>query len=129
MNKHILQRIPTVFSFLMALPTSLLIVLPVLYFGKRYQGWFLTQKEKFSVHIIIEAVSILGLSMFAFNEDNEYILLLLGQIVYPIVTLLKIYPTRELLESNFYVVYLLNLYFSDLIPNMLYVLSALIVTA
>ena len=81
------------------------------------------------LHIIIEALSILGLSIFAFNEDNEYILLLLGQIVYPIVTLLKIYPTRELLESNFYVVYLLNLYFSDLIPSMLYVLSALIVTA
>ena len=129
MYKHILLRIPTVFSFLMALPTTLLMVLPVLYFGKKHQRGFLTQKEKFSLHIIIEALSILGLSMFAFNEDNEYILLLLGQIVYPIVTLLKIYPTRELLESNFYVVYLLNLYFSDLIPSMLYVFSALIVTA
>jgi hypothetical protein len=45
------------------------------------------------------------------------------------VTLLKMYPSRELLENNFYVVYLLNLYFSDLIPSMLYVLSALVVTA
>jgi hypothetical protein len=43
------------------------------------------------------------------------------------VTVLKILPSKELLENNFYVAYLLNLYFSDLIPSMLYVLSALIV--
>jgi hypothetical protein len=35
-------------------------------------------------------------------------------------------PSKELLENNFYVAYLLNLYFNDLIPSMLYVLSALI---
>ena len=97
MYKHILLRIPTVFTFLLALPTSLLLVLPVLYFGNKYQGWFLTQNEKFSVCIIIEAISILALSLFAFNEDDEYILLLLGQIVYPLVTLVKMYPSRELL--------------------------------
>jgi hypothetical protein len=43
------------------------------------------------------------------------------------VTLLKMLPSKELLENNFYVAYVLNLYFSDLIPSMLYVLSALIV--
>jgi len=48
--------------------------------------------------------------------------------MYPIVTLLKMFPSKELLDSNYYVVYLLNLYFSDLIPSMLYVLSALIAT-
>ena len=48
--------------------------------------------------------------------------------MYPIVTLLKMLPSRELLESNYYVICLLNLYFSDLIPSMLYVLSALVVT-
>jgi hypothetical protein len=40
---------------------------------------------------------------------------------------LKILPSKELLENNFYVAYLLNLYFSDLIPSMLYLLSPLIV--
>jgi hypothetical protein len=97
MYKHVLLRIPTVFTFLLALPTTLLFVLPVLYFGNNYQEWFLTQNEKFSVYIIIEAISFLALSLFAFNKDTEYILLLLGQIVYPIVTLVKMYPSRELL--------------------------------
>jgi hypothetical protein len=71
MNKHILLRIPTVLTFLLALPTSLLIVLPVLYFGNKNQEWFLSQNEKFLVHIIFEAIGFLGLSMFALNEDNE----------------------------------------------------------
>ena len=66
--------------------------------------------------------------MLALNEEYEYITLQLGQIIYPIVTLLKMFPSRELLESNYYVMYLLNLYFNDLIPSMLYVLSALVVT-
>jgi len=66
--------------------------------------------------------------ILAFNEDYEYIALQLGQILYPIVTLLKMIPSRELLESKYYDVYLLNLYFSDIIPSMLYVLSALVVT-
>ena len=65
--------------------------------------------------------------MLAFNEDYEYIGLLLAQILYPIVTILKILPSRELLESNFYIMYLLNLYINDIIPSMLYVLSALVV--
>ena len=60
---------------------------------------------------------ILGL-----NGDYEYIILLLGQFMYPITTLLKMYPSRELLESN-YVVYLLNMYFNDFIPSTLYLLS------
>jgi hypothetical protein len=68
------------------------------------------------------------MTILAFNEDYEYIGLQLGQILYPIVTLLKILPSRELLESNFYVVYLLNLYLSDFLPSMLYVLTALIDT-
>jgi hypothetical protein len=97
MYKHVLLRIPTVFTFLLALPTTFLFVLPVLYFGNKYQEWFLTQNEKFSVYIVIEAISFLALSVFAFNEDSEYILLLIGQIVYPIVTLVKMYPSRELL--------------------------------
>ena len=71
MYKHILLRIPIVFTFLMALPTSLLILLPVLYFGNKNQDLFLSQNDKFSVHIIFEAIGFLGLSMFAFNEDNE----------------------------------------------------------
>jgi hypothetical protein len=129
MYKHIVLRSPTVFPFLLALPTSLLIVLPVLYFGNKNQGWFMTQNEKLWVQIIIEALSFIGLCILGINKDNEYIILLLGQFLYPIVTLLKMYPSRELLENNFYVVYLLNLYFSDLIPSMLYVLSALVVTA
>jgi hypothetical protein len=62
-------------------------------------------------------------TIIGFNTDNEYIILLIGQFLYPIVTLLKMYPSRELLESNYYVVYLLNLYFSDIIPSMLYLLS------
>ena len=69
------------------------------------------------------------MGILGINKDNEYIILLVGQFLYPIVTLLKMYPSSELLENNFYVVYLLNLYFSDLIPSMLYVLSALVVTA
>jgi hypothetical protein len=80
------------------------------------------------VHTIIEAFTCLGLIMLALNEEYEYITLQLGQIIYPIVTLLKMFPSRELLESNYYVMYLLNLYFNDLIPSMLYVLSALVVT-
>jgi hypothetical protein len=43
------------------------------------------------------------------------------------VIVLKILPSKELLDNNFYVAYLLNLYFSDLIPSMLYLLSTLIV--
>jgi hypothetical protein len=65
-------------------------------------------------------IIILGL-----NSDYEYIILLLGQLLYPIATLLKMYPSRELLESNYYVVYLLNMYFNDFIPNTLYLLSAI----
>ena len=126
MYKHILLRSPTVFTFLLALPTSILIVLPVLYFGNKNQGWFLTQNEKLWMQIIIEA---LGFIVLCLNKDNENNILLVGQYLFPIVTLLKMYPSRELLENNFYVVYLLNLYFSDLIPSMLYVLSALVVTA
>ena len=80
------------------------------------------------MHTIIEAFTCLGLIMLAFNEEYEYITLQLGQILYPIVTLLKMFPSRELLQSNYYVMYLLNLYFNDLIPSMLYVLSALVVT-
>ena len=80
------------------------------------------------MHTIIEAFTCLGLITLAFNEEYEYIALLIGQILYPIVTFLKMLPSRELLESNYYVVYLLNLYFNDLIPSMLYVLSALVVT-
>jgi hypothetical protein len=68
------------------------------------------------------------MGILGINKDNEYIILLVGQFLYPIVTLLKMYPSRELLENNFYVVYLLNLYFSDLIPSMLYLLIALVVT-
>jgi hypothetical protein len=45
--------------------------------------------------------------------------------MYTISTLLKMYPSRELLRSNYYVVYLLNMYFNDFIPSMLYLLSAL----
>ena len=63
-------------------------------------------------------ISILGL-----NTDYEYIILLLGQFMYTISTLLKMYPSRELLRSNYYVVYLLNMYFNDFIPSMLYLLS------
>ena len=59
------------------------------------------------------------------NTDYEYIILLLGQFMYPIATLLKMYPSRELLESNYYVVYLLNMYFNDFIPSTLYLLSAI----
>ena len=65
-------------------------------------------------------INILGL-----NSDYEYIILLAGQFMYPIATLLKMYPSRELLESNYYVVYLLNMYFNDFIPNSLYLLSAM----
>jgi hypothetical protein len=64
-------------------------------------------------------IIILGL-----NSDYEYIILLLGQIMYPIATLLKMFPSRELLESNYYVVYLLNMYFNDFIPSTLYLLNA-----
>jgi hypothetical protein len=64
-------------------------------------------------------------TILGFNTDNEYIILLIGQFLYPIVTLLKMYPSRELLESNYYVVYLLNLYFNDIIPSMLYLLSSI----
>jgi hypothetical protein len=64
-------------------------------------------------------------TILGFNTDNEYIILLIGQFLYPILTLLKMYPSRELLESNYYVVYLLNLYFNDIIPSMLYLLSAI----
>ena len=80
------------------------------------------------MHTIIEAFTCLGLIMLASNEEYEYITLQLGQIMYPIVTLLKMFPSRELLQSSYYVIYLLNLYFNDLIPSMLYVLSALVVT-
>ena len=93
MFNHILQRIPTVFTFLLALPTSLLILLPILYFGKKNQKWFLTQNQKLTVHMIIEAFSFLGLSIFGFNQDNEYIIMLVGQILYPLVTLLKMFPS------------------------------------
>jgi hypothetical protein len=65
-------------------------------------------------------------TILGFNTDNEYIILLIGQFLYPIVTLLKMYPSRELLESNYYVVYMLNLYFNDIIPSMLYLLSPII---
>ena len=64
-------------------------------------------------------------TILGFNTDNEYIILLIGQFLYPIVTLLKVYPSRELLERNYYVVYLLNLYFNDIIPSMLYLLSSI----
>ena len=66
-------------------------------------------------------------SILGFNTDNENTILLLGQFIYPFVTLMKMYPSRELLESNYYVVYLLNMYFKDIIPSMLYLLSALLV--
>jgi hypothetical protein len=88
----------------------------------------LTQEEKYSVHTIIEAFTCIGLIMLAFNAEYEHIALQLGQILYPIVTLLKMMPSRELLDSNYYVAYLLNLYFNDIIPSMLYVLSAIIFT-
>jgi hypothetical protein len=78
-----------------------------------------------SVHIIIGTISILMISILGFNTDYEYIILLLGQFMYPIATLLKMYPSRELLESNYYVVYLLNMYFNDIIPSTLYLLGAL----
>ena len=68
MYNHILVRSPTVFTFLMALPTSLLIVLPVLYFGNQNQGWFMTQNEKFAVHTCIEFFGFLGLITLAFNK-------------------------------------------------------------
>jgi hypothetical protein len=78
-----------------------------------------------TVHIIIGTISILMISILDFNTDYEYIILLLGQFIYPIATLLKMYPSRELLESNYYVVYLLNMYFNDIIPSTLYLLGAL----
>ena len=82
-----------------------------------------------TLHTCIEFFGFLGISLLAYNdEDYEIFLLLLGQVLYPIVTLLNIYPSRKLLERNYYVVYLLNLYFNDIIPNMLYLLSAIIVT-
>ena len=65
------------------------------------------------------------ISILGFNNDYEYIILLLGQFMYPIAALLKMYPSRELLESNYYVVYLLNMYFNDIIPSTLYLLSAI----
>ena len=66
-------------------------------------------------------------TIIGFNIDNEHIILLIGQFLYPIVCLLKMYPSRELLESNYYVVYLLNLYFNDIIPSMLYLLSPILI--
>ena len=65
------------------------------------------------------------ISILGFDTDYEYIILLLGQFMYPIATLLKMYPSRELLESNYYVVYLANMYFIDFIPSTLYLLSAI----
>ena len=85
----------------------------------------MTQKQKMSVNIIIEAISIIIISILGLNTNLEFIILLLSQFMYPIATLLKIYPSRELLESNYYVVYLLNMYFSDFIPSMLYLLNAI----
>ena len=78
-----------------------------------------------AVHIIFGTISILMISILGFNTDYEFIILLLGQFMYPIATLLKMYPSRELLESNYYVVYLLNMYFNDIIPSTLYLLGAL----
>ena len=78
-----------------------------------------------TVHIIIGTISILMISILGFNTDYEHIILLLGQFMYPIATLLKMCPSRELLESNYYVVYLLNMYFNDIIPSTLYLLGAL----
>jgi hypothetical protein len=66
------------------------------------------------------------ISILGFNTDYEFIILLLGQLMYPIATLLKIYPSKELLESNYYVVYLMNMYFNDFIPSMLYLLSPIL---
>jgi hypothetical protein len=65
------------------------------------------------------------ISILGFNIDYEYIILLLGQFIYPILTLLKMTPSRELLEGNYYVVYLLNMYFNDIIPSTLYLLRAI----
>ena len=76
----------------------------------------------------IEFFGLLTVIILALNNKHENIILLLGQILYPIVTLLKMLPSRELLGGNLYLLYLLNLYFSDLIPSMLYILSALVVT-
>jgi hypothetical protein len=78
-----------------------------------------------SAHIIILAFSMIMIFILGLNTDYEYIILLLGQILYPLVTLLKMYPSRELLESNYYVVYLLNIFFNDFIPSTLYLLSAI----
>ena len=68
MYKHILVRSPTVFTFLLALPTSLLIVLPVLYFGNKNPGWFMTQEEKFVMQACIEFFGLLGVITLAFNQ-------------------------------------------------------------